>query len=198
MRCCLVDVVIVRFLIKSQTSIMEKYKLIPSENALPDTPSQPPRNDAAPAQISKNNPISDNQPKQFEDSCKSPNSRGDQLKRVPTSEPGMPHGPFEGGAEFWIPRFADFLEKVEFDNSFDAPVLDIKELIVPEDVWHTQNRLLKKREFDIAFNRDFFYNRDRNIFLRNRYKRIYEQSIFQNTPFVYKRVKGKSLNGESN
>lgn len=120
------------------------------------------------------------------------------MKRLPTSEQTMPHGPLEGGAEFWIPRFADFLEKVEFDNSFDAPVLDIKELIVPEDVRHTQNRLLKKREFDIAFNRDFFYNRDRNIFLRNRYKRIYEQSISQNTPFVYKRVKGKSLNGESN
>lgn len=95
-----------------------------------------------------------------------------------------------------IPQLKEFLAKIEFDKSFEAPVFNKKDLFIPQTSRKISESCLQKRPFSIAFNRDFFYNKDKHIILRNRYLRTFEHSIDQNKHFVYKRKKGKSLIGE--
>jgi hypothetical protein len=86
----------------------------------------------------------------------------------------------------------DFLNPAHafFYDTFDLHFRDLTEIVIPETVRRHKQTLIGKRSFSVQHNRDFFFNKEKNIIIRNRYFQVLENSLNSNIPYSYKRVKG--------
>lgn len=75
---------------------------------------------------------------------------------------------------------------LEFDFSH------LKGLVIPD--FHDAQ--LQKRNFSVFHCRDFFFNKSRQLLLRNRFFRVLSTRIQPLQSFLYKRVKGGSCVGK--
>ena len=89
-----------------------------------------------------------------------------------------------------------FLKSEEFLNKKNNFTKNISNLVIPKTKEFKYPKLLKKRNWNIAHNRDFFFNKSKGLMIRNRYFKILKNTFYQNKYFSFKRIKGEKT--ESN
>ena len=83
----------------------------------------------------------------------------------------------------------------EYFNKKQNIIKKFSHIIVPEVNKIENKKLLKKRSWSIAHNRDFFFNKKTGVTIINRYFKILQNQLYQNDYFSFKRIKGAQTKG---